>query len=544
MAVRTRKFNSTTVDANGNLHANGVGSTGPGRSADTVRYDAAKNVVTSAASPAAGMAASNSNVMGSPNIYPGSLHGQSANNPTTVTQYVNGAVPGGRTSSSYKTMLESYENTGKPSYSMSERVRDYQDRLAELEEQDIPEYQMSDRVKGYQQKLDEKENSEKPTWESKYEPAIQSILDGILNRKAYDINTDQNYQQLYNQYAQQYMAQGNRAMRDQLGASAALTGGYGSTAAQAAASQAYDNYLQGLNGQNAALMQLAYGMYQDEMADRYNQLNAVTGLDNTDYGRYRDDVSDWFNDRNYWADRYNSEYAQDYGQHRDTVSDFLANRDYFANRYQNEYANDYNAYRDDVSDYMNDRDYLANMYATEHGFETEADNTKYARYQDAANLAIEYAKKGLPVPSYIAKQITDYTGAADISDVIAAMPTTKGGSGGSGGGGGRRGRSGGGSSKKESVYKSGGWMPYSDELSKSQRYENEVISKAEKMSSDYDKFNYIANLAETNKLTWVQAETILKRLGITQTPRQAADAVIDQINSQPVTFLKKASLKW
>ena len=394
MAVRTRKFNTTTVDANGNLHANGVGTTGPGRTADQVRQDYNNNIVTSAATPAAGMAASKSNVMGSPDIYPGSLHGQSANNPTTVTTYSNGATPGGRNSTSYKSLLESWENTGKPSYDPSDRVNDYADRLSDWED------------------------AEKPTWQSKYEPTIQGILDNILNRKAFNINDDANYKQLYDQYAQNYMLQGNRAMRDQLGASAGLTGGYGSTAAQAAASQAYDNYMEQLNDRNLQLMNLAYGMYQDETADRYNQLGAVTNLDNIDYGRYRDDVSDFFNERDYWA-----------------------------NRYQQEYANDYGQYRDDVSDYYNDLNYYNNRYMQEYGNETEADNTAYARFQDAANMAMQYAQKGLPIPSYIAKQITDYTGAADIADVIAAMPVATGGSG--GGGGGRRGRSGGGSSKKE-----------------------------------------------------------------------------------------------
>ena len=397
MAVKTRKFASTTVDANGNLHANGVGmSSGPGKTADQVRQDYSNNIVTSAATPAAGMAASKSNVMGSPDIYPGSLHGQSANNPTTVTTYSNGATPGGRTSTSYKSLLESWENTGKPSYDPSDRVDDYADRLADWED------------------------AEKPTWQSKYEPTIQNILDNILNRKAFNINDDPNYKQLYDQYAQSYMLQGNRAMRDQLGASAGLTGGYGSTASQAAASQAYDNYMEQLNDRNMQLMNLAYGMYQDETADRYNQLNAVTTLDNTDYGRYRDDVSDFFNERDYWA-----------------------------NRYQNEYANDYGQYRDDVSDYYNDLNYYNNRYAQEYGNETEADNNAYARYQDAVNLALQYTSKGLPVPSYISKQITDYTG-TNLSDVIASLPVEEVG-GGSGGGSNRSSRSDRGRTRYENV---------------------------------------------------------------------------------------------
>jgi hypothetical protein len=86
-------------------------------------------------------------------------------------------------------------------------------------------------------------------------------------------------------------------------------------------------------------------------------------------------------------------------------------------------------------------------------------------------------------------------------------------------------------------------MPYADELSKSQSFENDVISKAQKMTSDADKYDYIAGLADDNKLTWVQAETILKRLGITANPYRQAQSLIDEINKAPVTFLKKAPSK-
>lgn len=492
----TRKFNYSWKDENGNIHLSNT-DPGPSNVSKQISNDVEKNVINSMV-PSADLPAG-TNQTASANVTAGVI----SDTPGTPAYRTGNFTPSARLAS-YRDTLAGVESTPRPTYSMSSRVRDYQDRLADYEDAD------------------------KPTWQSKYEPAIQSILDGILNRKSFDLNSDANYQNLYNQYSQQYMAQGNRAMRDQLGASAALTGGYGSTAAQAAASQAYDNYMQQLNDRNLQLAQMAYGMYQDENADRYNQLGAVTNLDNTDYGRYRDEVSDFYTDRDYWANRYQQEYANDYGQYRDDVSDYFNDRDYWAGRYQNEYANDFGEYSDD-----------------------------YNRYSDAVNIALQYAQKGLPVPSYIAKQIQDYTGAADISDVIAAMPVTTGGSGGSGGG---RGRSGGSKSKSktDTVYKSGGWMPYSDELSKSQRYENEVISKAEKMSSAYDKYKYIEDLAETNKLTWVQAYAILQRLGVDvdyfatfeenmrTDPERTKQAFTDQNNKKlkKSTFLNTASLKW
>lgn len=256
-----------------------------------------------------------------------------------------------------------------------------------------PKFSPSDQTLDY---FNQMNDLERPgPFQSRYENQIQSILDNILNPKSFDLQNDKNYQNLYNQYAQQYMAQGNRAMRDQLGASAALTGGYGSTASQVAASQAYDNYLQNLNDRNMQLMNLAYQMYGDERADRYNQLNAFNNSDQIDYGRYRDDVSDFYQDRNWLTDMYNNSWNRDFNT-------FTDSRDF------------------DRSVYENDRNYNFNL-----------DETEYQRYQDALNTAMKYTSQGLAVPKYLADQIQGYTG-ANIDDVLAAMPQSSGGSGGSG----------------------------------------------------------------------------------------------------------------
>lgn len=64
----------------------------------------------------------------------------------------------------------------------------------------------------------------------------------------------------------------------------------------------------------------AYQRYNDEGQNLYNQMNVVTGLDNTDYQRHRDTVSDYYNDLNYYNGRYNQEYGYDYGQYQDQVA--------------------------------------------------------------------------------------------------------------------------------------------------------------------------------------------------------------------------------
>lgn len=376
MAVKTRKFASTTVDANGNLHANGVGlPSSSSVSADTIPHDvldhlAEKTVLNTFDS----LANARDEYQNQQNNIVKSM------TPTVGTVQV-GVAPGSTspTTTKQKTTIRTSGSSGY-------------------------EYEPFDMGSDFKIK----KFSYDP-FESRYEGQIQSVLDNILNRKSFDLNEDPNYRQLYDQYKENYMLQGNRAMRDQLGAASNLTGGYGSTSAQAAASQAYDQYMNQLNDRNIQLMNLAYGMYQDETADRYNQLGALNNLDNTDYSR--------------WADTRNFDYG---------VFNDQRNLEY------NKWANDrdfrYNAWN-------NDRNFDYGTYTNDRTYDNTIEQQDYAKYQDAVNLALKYAQQGLPIPSYIAQQITDYTGAADINDVISAMPVS---AGGSGGGGGRRGGSGGG----------------------------------------------------------------------------------------------------
>ena len=184
-----------------------------------------------------------------------------------------------------------------------------------------PVYQRSDRVNEYYEKTRKLERNKPDEIESKYEGQISDILDNILNRPKFSYTAeDMTNDDLYKMYRDQYMRQGNLAMRDTMGNAAALTGGYGNTYASAAGQQAYDNYVSMLNDKALDFYDRAYQRYNDEGQNLYNQMNVVTGLDNTDYQRHRDTVSDYYNDLNYYNGRYNQEYGYDYGQYQDRVA--------------------------------------------------------------------------------------------------------------------------------------------------------------------------------------------------------------------------------
>ena len=105
---------------------------------------------------------------------------------------------------------------------------------------------------------------------------IAELLNQITSRQpfSYDMNGDA----LYQQYADIYQNNANLAMQNAMAQSAALTGGYGNSYAQAAGQQAYAQQMQNLNDVGMELYDRAYGEYQAEGQELYNQLATLYGI--------------------------------------------------------------------------------------------------------------------------------------------------------------------------------------------------------------------------------------------------------------------------
>lgn len=149
----------------------------------------------------------------------------------------------------------------------------------------------------------------KPTDKStKYDPMLDDLYNQIVNRDkfSYDLNADA----LYQQYADQYTRNGQLAMQDTMGQTAALTGGYGSTYSQMAGQQAYNSYLQQLNDIVPELEQRAYDRYRDEGNDLLTQWNLLDDRLNTEYGKYTDALNDYWTGNNFYANRADQYYNQ------------------------------------------------------------------------------------------------------------------------------------------------------------------------------------------------------------------------------------------
>ena len=136
-----------------------------------------------------------------------------------------------------------------------------------------------------------------PTYQGTYDRGMQELYNQFANREkfSYDVNADA----LYQQYRDQYAAQGKLAMMDAMGQAAALGGGYGSSYAQGVGQQAYQGYLQQLNAVVPELYGMAYDRYQQEGQDLLTQYSMLTDMANTEYGRYQDDRNQYWQNLSY-----------------------------------------------------------------------------------------------------------------------------------------------------------------------------------------------------------------------------------------------------
>ena len=159
-------------------------------------------------------------------------------------------------------------------------------------------------------------------YNSPYAGKIEEIYNQVMSRPdfEYDFNADP----LYQQYKDQYIAGGNRAMQDAMANAAALTGGYGNSYAAAAGQQANQQYMSGLNNVIPELMSAAYQQYRDQGQDLYDQMNLTNTLDQLAYDRYQNQGQALLNQFQLLQGMEESEY----GRYQDSLDDYYAQLQY------------------------------------------------------------------------------------------------------------------------------------------------------------------------------------------------------------------------
>lgn len=160
-------------------------------------------------------------------------------------------------------------------------------KLAELERG----YQPSEDVAAARAYRDSVAAMQPENYTSGFEARLQELYDQIAGREAFSYDPEED--EMYKRYARLYAAQGAAAMEDTMGQAAALTGGYGSSYAQAVGQQAYDRYLGELASLVPELRQAALAEYTQEgkaLTERYGLLRQQ---ESAAYDRWQDTVAQW-----------------------------------------------------------------------------------------------------------------------------------------------------------------------------------------------------------------------------------------------------------
>lgn len=105
---------------------------------------------------------------------------------------------------------------------------------------------------------------------------------------SYDVNNDA----LYQNYKNQYVQAGRRAMEDTMGQAAGLTGGYNSSYSQAVGQQQYNDYMTKLNAEIPNLYAQARSAYDKEGQELLDRYNIAMQMENQEYNRGRDALED------------------------------------------------------------------------------------------------------------------------------------------------------------------------------------------------------------------------------------------------------------
>ena len=165
-----------------------------------------------------------------------------------------------------------------------------------------------------------------PSYTSRYDEKLNELVDQILSRGpfSYDAENDP----LYQFYQDRYQRNGDKAMRDTLGAQAARTGGLSSSYAGSVAQQSYNDYMQGLNDIVPELYKLAYSMYKDDEDSQRANVEMLRALEQGDYAKFQDLLAQYNTDRSFNYGVFSDARNFGYQQQRDNIEDSRYNAEW------------------------------------------------------------------------------------------------------------------------------------------------------------------------------------------------------------------------
>lgn len=231
-----------------------------------------------------------------------------------------------------------------------------------------PSYEKSEDVKAAESALGSWEGQKPSQYTGTYSSQIDSLLEKVLNGEKFNYNM--NADALYQQYREQYINGGKRAMEDTAAKSAEYTGGYGSSYGTTASAEAYQSYLNALNDKVPELEERAYSRYKDtKNADR-EKLAILRSADESEYDRYSDLLDAYYSEGSYLQKKLESMSDSEYEKFLNDVASWEKDRSFDYGAYtdalkqaneEKEFA--YQKERDAVSDAQWQKEYDLSSYS-------------------------------------------------------------------------------------------------------------------------------------------------------------------------------------
>ena len=192
-----------------------------------------------------------------------------------------------------------------------------QQTQAQLQNYQQP-YQQTQQAQAAQQNLQNVQQQKPQSYSSKWSGALDNILQQIQGAGEFKYSLDGDG--LFQSYKDMYTQKAKQGAQDTMGVAAGLTGGYGNSWAQSAGAQAYQQNLLPLYDKAMEFAKMAQDRYNADRADKYNQLSALQGMEESDYGRYRDLMSDYNADLDRAREDARYEDETGYGRYKDMIN--------------------------------------------------------------------------------------------------------------------------------------------------------------------------------------------------------------------------------
>ncbi len=194
------------------------------------------------------------------------------------------------------------------------------------------EYRKSDAVLSAEQALADYAAARPAGYQSSYQEKLDGILAELERRGTPEYSFDAD--PLYQQYKDQYTRSARLALQDTVAAATAATGGYGSSYAASAGSQAYQQQIAELDAALPMLYGLALDKWNAENDALHTRLSDLAGLERDAQATWQDSLDAYYEQLEWLTNAASDAYDKDYKAFENRRKALTDQRDYYAGQVQ------------------------------------------------------------------------------------------------------------------------------------------------------------------------------------------------------------------